>query len=91
MEHIYSRISNMNRLSMVSLMYVGWIIVHFMAANLYVKLCTPLTFIGFIMSPFAASSAQCVGLRWIIHTGGNNIMMMWCLIGLWGAKFAKIV
>ncbi len=76
----------MNRMLFLFLVYAGWVIAHYIASHLYVKLCVPATLIGFITSPFTATSTQCVGLRWIINTGGNNICMMWVVFGIWIAE-----
>lgn len=76
----------MARMTVVVLLYAGWMIAHFIASHIYVKLCVPATVIGVLMSPFMAASAQCVGIRWVITTGGNNICTMWSLLGLWVAE-----
>ena len=76
----------MNRITVIVLVYVGWIIAHYLAAHIYVKVCVPATLIGFITSPFTATSTQCVGLRWVINTGGTNICAMWTLFGIWVAE-----
>jgi hypothetical protein len=38
------------------------------------------------MSPFNASSPQCIAIRWVICKGGDNIGVMWILIGMWMLK-----
>jgi hypothetical protein len=81
----------MSRLGMITLLYVGWIVAHYIATHAYVKWCTPYTFWGIISSPFLASAPHCIGLRWAIHTGGNNIMAMWVIIALWGVKKTNIL
>jgi len=80
----------MSRLGMLTLLYIGWIVAHYVAAHIYVKLCVAFSFVGFISSPFLVASPHCIGLRWIIHTGGNNIMALWVLIALWGIKKTKV-
>ena len=80
----------MDRLTVASLMYMGWIVAHYVSSHIYVRFCTPPTLLGFILSPFTASSAHCIGLRWVIYTGGNNIMFMWFLGGLWLMKYTMI-
>ena len=64
-------------------LYFAWISLHYFASHLYVKICTPYTFFGFIMAPFIAPTPQCQALRWIIYNGGNNIILMWSYIGVW--------
>ena len=67
--------------------YILWIVGHYAASHLYVYLCTPGTIIGFILSPFIAPAPHCVGLRWLINTGGSSINAMWILFGLWLTKY----
>jgi len=80
----------MNRVGIMTMIYIGWIIAHYIAPHAYVKLCVPPTWTGFLMSPFNASSPQCIAIRWIIYKGGNNIVMMWVLTGLWALKALKM-
>jgi len=63
--------------------YLVWIFLHFVAAHLYVRLCNELSIIGFILSPFLASSLHCQALRWIIGNGAININAMWMTFGTW--------
>ena len=79
----------MNQLSIVTMIYIGWIIAHYIAPHAYVKFCVPPTWTGFFMSPLNASSPQCIAIRWIIYKGGNHIVMMWVLAGLWMVKVLK--
>jgi hypothetical protein len=67
----------------VSGIYLLWIVLHYMAAHLYVKLCVPNTIIGFLISPFMIATPHCVGLRWIIYNAATIINNMWCLMGSW--------
>ena len=63
--------------------YLIWILLHYFASHLYVKLCVPNTMYGFIISPFLVSTPYCTGLRWLIYTGANTIHNMWILFGSW--------
>ena len=67
----------------VSGIYLLWIVLHYMAAHLYVKLCVPTTIIGFLISPFMVSTPHCLGLRWIVYNAANIINNMWVLMGAW--------
>tara|TARA_B110000879_G_scaffold135967_1_gene177695 strand:- start:662 stop:883 length:222 start_codon:yes stop_codon:yes gene_type:complete len=60
-----------------------WIVIHYIAAHLYVYLCVPATIAGFLMSPFLVSAPHCYGLRWAIFHGGNIIVAMWTILGIW--------
>ena len=73
----------MYRLVWIVCFYFAWITFHYIAAHLYVKYCTPSSIMGFILSPFIASTPHCEGLRWIITSGGSNINAMWVLTGSW--------
>ena len=79
----------MNRIGFVTMIYIAWIVAHYIAPHAYVKFCVPLTWSGFLMSPLNASSPQCIAIRWVIHKGGNNIAMMWVIISLWVLKSVK--
>ena len=63
--------------------YVLWVFVHYVAAHIYVRFCTPATFMGFVLSPFMAAAPHCQALRWGLYNGGNSIISMWVTIGLW--------
>lgn len=67
----------------VSGIYLLWIILHYIASHLYIKLCVTNTFIGFIISPFMVATPQCQGLRWIVYNAANIINNMWISIGAW--------
>ena len=65
------------------IMYAVVIGLHYSAANLYPRMCTPVTVIGFIMSPFMVIAPHCAGLRWLITFTGTQIQNMW----LWVAGY----
>jgi hypothetical protein len=67
----------------ISGIYVLWILFHYFASHLYIKLCVPETLLGFLISPFFITTPYCVGLRWLIQTGANNINNMWVIFGTW--------
>lgn len=63
--------------------FILWIIIHYIASNLYPKFCAELTLIGFIKSIFVAQAPHCIALRWIIYNGGIVINSMWISIAFW--------
>tara|TARA_Y100000389_G_scaffold184407_1_gene202825 strand:- start:12741 stop:13073 length:333 start_codon:yes stop_codon:yes gene_type:complete len=63
--------------------YVIWTSVHYISAHLYVKFCTPLSFMGFIAAPFIVASPHCSGLRWCIQEGSRILTSMWVVLGSW--------
>ena len=66
-----------------SSIYLLWIVLHYAAAHMYVKFCTPYTIVGFIASPFLTSTPHCRALRWAIYNGASMIDGMWLVLGTW--------
>lgn len=64
-------------------LYIIWIILHYTASHLYIKLCVPNNLIGFLMSPFMTATPHCQGLRWVIYNAAIMINNMWVLFGAW--------
>lgn len=72
--------------------YLLWISIHFAAAHLYVKYCTPYTVFGFIVSPLINSAPHCIAFRWCISYGSTTITTMWVVVGTWlASKFTLMV
>ena len=63
--------------------YVGIVVIHYIASNIYPSICTPLTIIGFIMTPLMIVSPYCEALRWVVYYTGTLIRNMW----LWLAGY----
>ena len=68
-------------------LYLLWVSMHYIASHLYVSWCVPSNLMGLIMSPFMAPAPHCFGLRWLIYQGGNSIMVMWSIFGVWLLSF----
>lgn len=66
-----------------SSLYLFWICLHYIAANMYSFYCVPNSFQGFIMSPFLVSAPHCRAIRWVVHNGGNTIDNMWIMLATW--------
>lgn len=75
----------------VSGIYFLWIFLHYIASHLYIKLCVPKTFIGFVLSPFMTATPHCQGLRWIVYNAANMINNMWIMLGAWICSTILIV
>jgi hypothetical protein len=75
----------------ISGIYLLWILLHYTAAQLYIKFCVPCDIYGFIISPFLVSTPHCQGLRWIIYNGAIMINNMWFVIGTWICSHLLIV
>jgi uncharacterized membrane protein len=72
--------------------YLLWISIHFAAAHLYVKYCTPYTVFGFIVSPLINSAPHCIAFRWCISYGSTTITTMWVVVGTWlASKFTLMI
>ena len=63
--------------------FVVWIIIHYIAANLYPTFCAAAGIVGFIKSVFVAQAPHCIAMRWIIYNGGIVINSMWLAIASW--------
>jgi hypothetical protein len=72
-------------------LYIGWVVIHYAASHFYIHWCVPATVLGFIMSPFVVPAPHCQALRWAIYNGGNSIVAMWVLLGIWFMKMFKVV
>jgi hypothetical protein len=66
--------------------YLFWVVLHYICAHLYARWCAPLTFGGFILSPFLTPAPHCQAFRWVINNGSNCITAMWLTLGTWCAK-----
>jgi len=63
------------------LLYTAWIVFHYVSAHLYTHVCVPKSLIGFLVSPFVVSSPHCLAIRWVVTKSGDNICMMWMILG----------
>lgn len=79
---MYAKYLN-NEIAKIVGIYLMWITLHYVASHLYVRLCVPLTWLGFILSPFTAVSPHCQGLRWVLYNAGLTISNMWLVFGTW--------
>ena len=67
----------------ISKIYLFWIAVHFLSANLYVYYCTNWSFYGFFSSAFMVATPHCIGLNWMTNWTHNTIRNMWLTLGTW--------
>jgi len=63
--------------------YILWITMHFFASHIYIELCVPKTFYGFLISPLLVATPHCQALRWIVYNGASTINNMWIILGTW--------
>ena len=63
--------------------YIIWVLIHYISAHIYTKICAPSGLSGFVLSFILAPSPYCYTLRWIIFNGGNYITTMWVILGMW--------
>lgn len=64
-------------------LYILWMVLHFVAANLYVYYCAYMSLFGFLMSPVLASAPHCRAIRWVLNAGAQSIDAMWVVLGTW--------
>ena len=57
--------------------YLVWIVLHFVAAHLYVYYCANSS------SPMLVSAPHCRAIRWTIYNGAQSIDTMWIVFGTW--------
>ena len=67
----------------VGKIYIIWMFIYYIAANLYSYFCAPITIWGFIAAPFMVPLPHCIGLRWCIQHGSEVITAMWVMLGSW--------
>lgn len=80
----------LNRAGRIALLYGVWIMAHFIASHLYAKWCVPLSWWGLLMSPFVAPMPHCQAARWVISTGGDIMVHMWVLVGVWFISYIPL-
>jgi hypothetical protein len=73
--------SNYRRIINTFFFYFIWISLHYFASHLYIYLCVPVGFYGFFSSFFTTQMPQCIGLRYIINFGTEQINIMWFILG----------
>ena len=84
MSKLYTSIMNIElskEMRTAIVFYFMWITLHYIAPHVYTYLCTPITILGFLISPFVAATPHCSALRWVIYEGGNMITTMWIGVG----------
>ena len=64
-------------------LYILWMVLHFVSANLYVYYCANMSLFGFLMSPVLASAPHCRAIRWVLNSGAQSIDAMWIVLGTW--------
>ena len=75
--------SIINNIYDIAGIFILWIMLHYVASNLYPRFCAELSILGFIKSIFVTQAPHCVALRWVINNGSNVINSMWVSIALW--------
>ena len=78
----YNRLSPLSKSIFHSiLVYVSWILVHYMASHMYIYFCVPKGIYGIFASFVLSPSMHCHALRWAIYNGGIHISLIWILLG----------
>lgn len=63
--------------------YLIWIFIHIISANMYVYFCADISLYGIVSSIFITQSPHCRALRYAIDTGVSIINSMWATTGVW--------
>ena len=67
-----------------SKMYLFWILLHWIAVQLYQYMCTPATFWGLLFGTAVATQMpHCKAALWVINHSSTIIRDMWLLLGGW--------
>jgi len=61
--------------------YLGWVMIHYLAAHAYSEYCVNWSWYGLISSPFISTTPICRGLSWVIYEGSNTITHIWVFLG----------
>ena len=61
--------------------YVLWVVLHFFAAQMYVKYCVGTTWTNMLLSIFYVSTPFCQGVSWVLYHGAHHIYWMWFVLG----------
>ena len=65
------------------LIFITWVLVHFISAHIYIYMCVPATLYGILMSPFMVDVPYCYASRWIMMKSVNSINLLWISLGSW--------
>ena len=73
--------SYLYKISPIILFYFANVSIYYVSSILHAKWCTPSTWIGFLYTPFIATTPHCVLFQWVIYFGGNYIRNTWIVFG----------
>ena len=79
-QRITAPMGQMRALTRAGGVFFAWSLAHYFAVHAYEHWCTPLTPIGFLMSPVMISSAHCTAFRWVIQQGALHVGHFWALL-----------
>ena len=63
--------------------YLFWIFIHYISANIYPYFCASFTFKGLLTSIFMTQTPHCIAIRYLINNGASAITTMWLAMGSW--------
>ena len=67
----------------VCLLYLTYVVIHYLTPYLYIQLCVPRTMLGFFLSPMMVPTPHCKAIRWMFTYTSTSIDGMWILLGTW--------
>ena len=73
----------LNHIWNIGKIYIIWIILYYIASQLYFSYCVPFTILGFITAPILVTTPYCMAFRWCITHGAEVITSMWIILGSW--------
>ena len=73
----------------IFIIYLIWVTIHIVSANLYVYFCAHLSFVGFMLSPFQAILPHCKALGWLLQESILSIDKLMIAFGIWVAAKIK--
>jgi len=67
----------------ITYIWIFWIIVHWVTAQLYQHFCAHRSFVGFFTMVFLTPAPHCKALWWTMGVSRDNIIQMWVVLGTW--------
>ena len=67
----------------VCMLYLMYVVIHYLTPYIYIQLCVPRTMIGFFLSPMMVPTPHCKAIRWVFSYTSTSIDGMWIMLGAW--------
>ena len=63
--------------------FIAWTGIHWGISNLYVRVCTPMSGLGFLQTLYLSQSGYCNAFRWAHHTSASAMDQTFSIILAW--------